>query len=54
MTYRDARKLHNEDEVIRKSDGAVLIVKAVDDYPKSRRVILTCDDGQTYDHIEVR
>lgn len=54
MTYRDAKKLHNEDEVIRKSDGAVLRVVAVDDYPKVKTISILCDDGNAYHHREVK
>lgn len=42
MKYRDAKKLHNGDEVIRKSDKAVLTVKDIEVYGQNRIVRLNC------------
>jgi hypothetical protein len=42
MKYRDAKKLHNGDEVIRKSDKAILTVKDVEVYGQNRVVRLNC------------
>jgi hypothetical protein len=42
MRYRDARLLHNEDEVIRKSDKVVLIVKEVECFGQYKKVKLAC------------
>lgn len=42
MKYRDAKNLHNGDQVIRKSDGAVLLVKEVEVYGQYKTVKLNC------------
>ena len=52
MTYGAARKLHNEDEVTRKSDGSVLTVLSVEITDKA--VMVFCNDGKTYHHAEIR
>lgn len=52
MTYGAAKKLHNEDEVTRKSDGRVLTILNVEVTDKA--VMMLCDDGETYRHTEVR
>lgn len=42
MRYRDAKKLHNEDEVIRKSDKVILKVLSVEVYGSNQMVRLNC------------
>ena len=54
MRYQNAAKLHNEDEVIRKSDGASLhVISTVVNEP-GKAVIILCDDGNEYHHRDVR
>lgn len=52
MRYRDAKKLHSGDEVARKSDGAILSVVETRIYPKV--VMVTCQDGEEYQHTDVK
>ena len=54
MRYRDAKKLHNEDEVMRKSDGRSLYVVSTVVNGLDRSVIIFCDDGNTYHHRDVK
>jgi hypothetical protein len=42
MKYRDARLLHNEDQVIRKEDKLALIVKEVECFGQYKTVKLGC------------
>lgn len=42
MKYRDAKLLHNGDEVIRKKDKAPMIVKEIEIYGQYKKVRLTC------------
>ena len=51
MTYKEAKTLHNEDEVIRKSDNRSLYVISVN--ITNTDVTLLCDDGNEYHHTEV-
>ena len=51
MTYKEAKTLHNEDEVIRKSDNRSLYVISVN--ITDNDVTLLCDDGNEYHHTEV-
>ena len=51
MTYKMAKTLHNEDEVIRKSDNCSLFVVSVN--ITERDVTLLCDYGNEYHHTEV-
>ena len=44
MKYRDAKKLHNEDQVIRKSDKVILKVLSVEVYGQNKVVRLNCVD----------
>jgi hypothetical protein len=44
MRYRDAKKLHNEDQVTRKSDGVILTVLNVEVYGQYMKVRLNCVD----------
>ena len=54
MTFANAKKLHNEDEVTIKATGAVLTV--LDAYPSenNKHIIIECDDGNTYYNDEVK
>lgn len=55
MRYKDARKLHNEDEIIVKSTGASLqVVGEVEDDTVHRDVFIRCTDGNLYHHRDVR
>lgn len=58
MTYANARKLHNEDEVILKKTGACLRVLDVScprpmNMIQRKEVFIKCDDGNTYHHTEI-
>lgn len=52
MTKRQAEKLHNEDEITVKETGEILTVLSVDVYDK--KVLVFCDDGNTYHHRDIR
>lgn len=52
MLYRNAKKLHNEDEVIRKSDNRSLFVISVKVMDKD--IFVICDDGSIYHHKEIK
>lgn len=52
MRYRDAKKLHNEDEVIVKSSGCSQFV--VDIEVQDKDVFVRCDDGVLYHHTALR
>lgn len=56
MTFRNAERLHNEDEVTIKETGRVLRVLnayVASDPLWSRCVLIECEDGNTYHHTEV-
>ena len=52
MTRRQAVKLHNEDEITVKETGEILTVLSVEVYDK--KVLVCCDDGNTYHHRDIR
>ena len=52
MKYRDAKKLHNEDQVRVKKTGQVLSVVETAVTPKT--VTVLCDDGNEYHHTEIK
>ena len=54
MTQRNAKKLHNEDEIIFKGTGQVLTVIEVEDDSLHRDIFIRCDDGNLYHHREVK
>ncbi len=54
MTYNQALKLHNEDEVTIKETGEVLTVLQAYTPDTTKRVFIECDDGNTYLHTEVQ
>lgn len=47
MKYRDAKKLQSGDEVKRKSDGAILLIKEVEVFGQYKKVRFTCDISGT-------
>lgn len=54
MTYIQAKKLHNEDEVISKKTGKSLYVLCVEVYEETKNVFVYCDDGHSYHHTEIK
>lgn len=52
MRYKDAKRLHNEDEVIIKASGCLQYVVDVDIHEKD--VFVRCDDGGLYHHTDIR
>ena len=54
MTFTNAKKLHNEDEVIVKETGEVVTVLQAYPSEKGKHIILECDDGNIYYNDEVR
>lgn len=52
MTYREAKKLHSEDEIQVKSTGCFLHVISVEIQP--RDVFIRATDGNLYHHTAVR
>lgn len=54
MTFNDAQKLHNEDEVIIKETAEHLYVLDAYVNPDSpQQILIECDDGNTYTHHEI-
>lgn len=47
MRYRDARLLHNGDQVIRKSDKVPMMVESVELFGQYKKVKLNCLIGDT-------
>lgn len=54
MTFNNAKKLHNEDEVTIKETGEVMTVLQAYSSENGKRIILECDDGNVYYNDEVR
>lgn len=59
MKYRDAKKLHNGDEIIVKETNEILtVLNAYEPRPVNdivRKIVLVeCDDGNTYHHCDIR
>lgn len=52
MRYRNAKKLHNGDEVSVKKTGLVQQVLTVE-RPDEKTILVYCDDGCTYHHREI-
>ena len=52
MTFANAKKLHNEDEIIVKRTGEVLTVLSTE--IKEKTVIVLCDDGNEYYHQDIK
>ena len=53
MTFRNAKKLHSEDEVVVKHTNKIVTVLRVYLAEGGKYVLLDCDDGETYSHNEV-
>lgn len=47
MRYRDAKKLHNGDQVTRKFDQQVLTVNNIEVFGQYKRVKLVCLEGNS-------
>lgn len=54
MTFNNAKKLHNEDEVTIKATNQVVTVLQAYLSENGKHVIIECDDGNTYYHDEVK
>ena len=54
MTYREAKKLHNEDVVTVCRTGEYRAVIETQDVPDIKIVSIMLDDGNWYSHREVR
>ena len=52
MTFTNAKKLHNEDEVTIKKTGVILTVISTE--VKEKTVTILCDDGNEYHHREIK
>ena len=52
MTYQNAKKLHNEDEIIVKETNCPLFVVSVKITDKV--VYVECDDGSVYHHRDIK
>lgn len=52
MTFKQAKQLHNEDEVILKRDNRSLFVIG-DVTVEGKTVLVLCSDGNTYTHKEL-
>ena len=52
MTKRQAEKLHNEDEIMVKETGEILTVLSVE--VCNKKVLVCCDDSNTYHHRDIR
>lgn len=54
MTFRNAKQLHNEDEVAIKETNTVVTVLGAYADETGKHVLIECDDGNTYCHDEIR
>jgi len=54
MRYNEAKKLHNEDEVIDKVTGESLFVVEVKHDAAHRDVYILCDNCEWYHHRRLR
>lgn len=54
MTFNDAKKLHNEDEVTVKETGDVVTVLRAFSSENGEYIIIECSDGNTYYHDEIK
>lgn len=48
MKYRDAKQLHNGDQVIRKSDGTAMVVSSIEVYGQYKKVKINCLIDNSY------
>ena len=53
MTYQNAKKLHNQDEVLIKEEGIYRYVVNTELDEVNKIVLILCDNGNTYHHREV-
>lgn len=53
MTFANAKKLHNEDEVTIKETNEIVTVLQAYLSENGKYVMLECDDGNTYYHDEI-
>ena len=54
MKFRDAKKLHNEDEVTVKETNEVVTVLQAYQSENGKHITVECDDGNTYYNDEIR
>ena len=54
MTYRNAKKLHNEDEVMHKYTGEILTIVEVKIDELHKEVYVMCHDGEWYHHRTIQ
>ena len=54
MKFRDAKRLHNEDEVTIKETNEVVTVLQSYQSENGKHIIVECDDGNTYYNDEIR
>ena len=54
MKYIDAKKLHNEDEVIVKGTNKSLYVVEIEHDAEHKDVFIRCDDGNLYHHTALK
>ena len=54
MRYEQAQKLHCGDEVKIKATGEILVVLFTEIYKGRKVVNITCEDGYSYLHTEVK
>lgn len=52
MTYHNAKKLHNKDEIAVKETNTVLTV--ISTTVNDKTVIVECDDGNKYHHRDIK
>ena len=52
MTFREAKKLHNDDEVFAK--GTSKSLRVVDIEVEGKDVFIRCDDGRLYHHTALQ
>lgn len=55
MTYKVAKRLHNEDEITIKETGKIVSVLQTYEDPNARNIVfIECDDGNVYHHRDVK
>jgi len=54
MTFNNAKRLRNEDEVTIKETGEIVTVLQAYSSENGKYIILECDDGNTYYNDEIR
>lgn len=53
MTLNNAKKLHNEDEVMAKATNEVVTVLQTYMSEDGKHIMVECDNGNTYYHDEI-